>query len=494
MRLSRPHTLLTAAALCGALACLLAFAPSALADEHTELLGFGGHLPLRVDINSMWVFLAGVFVMFMQGGFAMLEVGLGRAKNAGAVVAKILTNFSVCAVGFWVAGFALAFSAGGSLIGTHGFLLAGSDPSRFFPLAFPTNHHGITVETLWFFEFGFCAVALAIVWGTTLERIKFGVYAIYGAVFSLFIYPVVAHWIFGDGWLHTQFHMQDFAGSCVVDVTGAAGAFAVLLLLGPRTGKYGPDGRSRPIPGHNMPLVGLGVLILWMGWFGFNPGSTLNALDSRAASIALVTLLAGAAGVIGALATMWVRTRTFDIGMSGNGAIAGLVAITGPAGYVRPWAGLIIGLVGGIVVVLGVFFIDRHLDDPVGSLPAHGLAGVWGALSCGLFSVPMLATHNLPGSHGGLLYTGSLDQLGSQALGIVVTAAFVFATSFVVFWLIKHTHGLRVTRDEEEAGLDISEHGMYGYPEQFIPASELVGYGPSLGRPRAVHTTKETSE
>jgi len=326
--------------------------------------------------------------------------------------------------------------------------------------------------------------------GTTLERIKFGVYVIYGLIFGALIYPIVAHWIFGGGWLVSVFHVQDFAGAIVVDVTGAAAALAALLLLGPRQGKYDVEGNSHAIPGHNMPLFGLGVLILWLGWFGFNPGSTLNALDGRFPTIVMITTIAGCFGVLAALWTMWLKTKTFDIGMAGNGAIAGLVAVTGPAGYIEPWAASIIGAVGGVIVVLGVLQIDKRLDDPVGVLAAHGLAGVWGALACGLFAAPRLAAHYLPGSHGGLFYTGSLTQLGSQALGVVVVFGFVFLTSYGVFWVIKKTYGLRVTPREEREGLDISEHGMYGYPEQFIPSAELVGFGGGPARtvpPAPVH-------
>jgi Amt family ammonium transporter len=445
-----------------------------LADATTDTLGFAGRLGADVGLNSAWVMVAAVLVMFMQAGFAMLEVGFVRGKNAGSVVAKILVNFALAALGFWAVGFALAFGGDGALLGTHGWFVAHASD---FPLAFPANRHGVTAETLWFFELVFCAVALAIVWGTTLERIKFGVYVIYAIVFSTVIYPVVAHWIFGGGWLASSVHVQDFAGSIVVDVCGAAGALAILLQLGPRRGKFGSDGRPRAIPGHNMPLFGLGVLILWLGWFGFNPGSTLTALDGRFPTIAMITQLAGSAGVVSAMVVMYVKTKTFDIGMAGNGAIAGLVAITGPAGYIDPWAAPIIGAFAGVIVVYGVLGIDRRLDDPVGALAAHGLAGMWGAIACGLFAAPRLAHHNLPGSRGGLLTTGSLVQLGSQLVGIAVVAAFTFLVSYAVFWLVGKTYGLRVSAQEENAGLDISEHGMYGYPEQFIPAPELVGYG-----------------
>jgi ammonium transporter, Amt family len=426
-----------------------------LADSVTDSLGFAGRLGTDVGVNSAWVMVAAMMVMFMQAGFAMLEIGFVRGKNAGSVVAKILINFGLAALGFWAVGFAFAFGGTGDLLGTHGWFVGHASS---FPLAFPSNPHGVTAETLWFFQFVFCAVALAIVWGTTLERIKFGVYVIYALAFSMVIYPVVAHWIFGGGWLASAVHVQDFAGSIVVDVCGASAALAVLLQLGPRRGKYASDGSPRAIPGHSMPLFGLGVLILWLGWFGFNPGSTLSALDGRFPTIAMITQLAGSSGVVAAMIVMYLKTKTFDIGMAGNGAIAGLVAVTGPAGYIDPWAAPIIGGVAGVLVVYGVLAIDRRVDDPVGALAAHGLAGAWGAIACGLFAAPRLASHNLPGSHGGLLYTGSFVQLGSQIVGVVVVVAFTFLVSYALFYAIAKTYGLRVSAADENAGLDISEH------------------------------------
>jgi Amt family ammonium transporter len=311
------------------------------------------------------------------------------------------------------------------------------------------------------------------VWGTTLERIKFGAYVIYAVVFSALIYPIISHWIFGGGWLQVSIGMQDFAGSTVVHLIGATGALAALLHLGPRIGKYGPDGKPRPIPGHSMPLVGLGVLILWLGWFGFNPGSTLGAIGNRFAEVALVTQLAAAAGVVAAVTTVYALQKTVDIGMAGNGAIAGLVGITAPSGYVEFWAAPIIGAVAGVIVVVGVLAIEKVLDDPVGALSAHGLAGIWGTLACGLFTSERLAELNGVGS-AGLFQGGGLEQLGDQALGVVVAFTCVFVVSYLVFGLIKATIGLRVSADQEEAGLDIVEHGMYGYPEQFIPVPEAA--------------------
>ncbi len=456
-----------------------------------DAVGSKNGIPDSIGINSIWVIVAGCLVMFMQAGFAFLEIGFSRAKNAGTVIAKILTNFSIAGLMYWAVGFAIAFGGPvGHVIGTHGlFLRDFGDPAKAFPIMGLSD---ATIEAKWFFQFVFCAVSLAIVWGTTLERIKFGVYAIYAVVFSALIYPIASGWVFGGGWLQGKswIGMQDFAGSTAVHLIGATGALAALLLLGPRRGKYDTTGKPRAIPGHNMPLFGLGIFILWLGWFGFNPGSTLNALDGRFTEVLIVTQLAACAGVLTALATARWKTGSIDIGMAGNGAIAALVAITAPSGYVVPWAAVVIGAVAGVIVVLGVYAIDKYIDDPVGALSAHGLAGIWGTLSCGIFTHPSLAAFNAVG-RGGLIYTGSFRQLGAQALGVAVVFAFVFVVSYATFWIIKHTYGLRVTAEEEDAGLDISEHGMYGYPEQFIPEPELVAYGARLpggssGRPSTV--------
>jgi Amt family ammonium transporter len=419
-------------------------------------------------VDTTWVIVAACFVLFMQAGFMFLEIGFSRQKNVGTVVPKILANLSIAALCYWAIGFALAFGGAGWFAGHTGAFLGNTNGDAYPAMAFSTA----TVPAKWFFQFVFCATSLAIVWGTTLERIKFGVYLIYAVVFSAVIYPIVSHWIFGGGWLAKNFGMQDFAGSTVVHLIGATGALAALLLLGPRTGKYGRDGKPNVIPGHSMPFVGLSVMILWLGWQGFNPGSTLGAIGGRFADVLVVTNLAAAAGVIGAMGTIYLVTRTFDIGMAANGAIAGLVAITAPSGYVDFWAAPIIGLVAGVIVVVSVIVIDRRLDDPVGALSSHGMAGIWGTLSCGLFTAPALAKANGIGQ-GGLFYTGSFHQLGAQALGVVAAFASVFAVSFAIFWLIKKTYGLRVSETEERHGLDIVEHGMWGYPEQFMPVPGL---------------------
>ncbi len=423
-------------------------------------------------VNTMWLIVAAVLVMFMQAGFLFLEVGFSRAKNAGLGVVKILTNYSISSIAYWAVGFAFAFGGAGEIAGDQGwFLDVSSTPSEAatqFPII---GVLGVSPAAFMFFQFVFCAVSLAIVWGTTLERIKFSAYVIYAVIFSAFIYPIISHWIFGGGWLQANLGMQDFAGSTAVHLMGATGGLAALLLLGPRRGKYGPDGKPRAIPGHSMPLVGLGVMILWLGWFGFNPGSTGGAIGLRFAEVALVTNLAAAAGVLAALTIMYLRTKTVDVGMAGNGAIAGLVAITAPSGYVEFWAAPIIGAVAGVIVVYGVVLIEKVVDDPVGALTAHGLAGIWGTLACGIFTSTRLAELNAVGDPG-LWYSGSLHQLGVQALGVGVTFAIVLIVSLAVFFVLKHTIGIRVSAEDEDAGLDISETGMYGYPEQFIPPSE----------------------
>lgn len=424
------------------------------------------------ELDVTWVLVAGVLVMFMQAGFACLEIGFSRGKNAGTVVAKVLINFATVSLAWWLAGFALAFGGDGWFAGDSGFFLSiGHVLAPGSPIPGPLDGAGSAFA---FFQLVFCAVSLAIVWGTTLERVRFIAYPIYGTVFAVLIYPLVAHWIFGGGLLHDiGMGMQDFAGSTVVHLTGATGGLAALLLLGPRRGKYAPDGTPRAIPGHSMPLFGLGVLILWLGWFGFNGGSAFGTEGNRFAEVIFVTNLAAAAGVVGAAAMVSWRVGRLDIGMVGNGAVAGLVAVTAPSGFVEFWAAPIIGLVAGVLVVVSVLAIDRVLDDPVGALSAHGIAGIWGTLSCGLFASPRLIEDaGLPGQ-AGLVYSGSLEQLGVQAIGVAIAFTVVFVLSYLTFGVIKATVGLRVTPDEERDGLDLVEHGMYGYPEQFIASGDV---------------------
>jgi Amt family ammonium transporter len=440
-------------------------------------------------IQTVWVMVAAILVMFMQVGFLFLEIGFSRMKNAGTIVPKILANFSIAALCYWAVGFALAFGGAGWFAGTAGTFLGTSNGDLFPAMAFSTA----AVPAKFFFQFVFCAVSLAIVWGTTIERIKFGAYLIYAVVFSSLIYPIISHWIFGGGWLAANVHMQDFAGSTVVHLIGATGALAALLLLGPRQGKYGNDGSPNVIPGHNMPLVGLAVLVLWFGWFGFNAGSTLGAIDGRFAEVAVVTNLAAAAGVLGAMLASQLAVKTFDIGMAGNGAIAALVAITAPSGYVEYWPAPIIGGIAGFGVVFCIIAIDRVVDDPVGALSAHGAAGIWGTLSCGLFTAPRLAEYNGIGD-GGLFYTWSFEQLGRQALGVAAAFFAVFTVSYAIFWVIKRTYGLRVSPEEERRGLDIVEHGMWGYPEQFMPVPGSEYHPPNTPGARLAGLAARTQE
>jgi ammonium transporter, Amt family len=424
-----------------------------------------------VGSDTVWVVVAALLVMFMQAGFAMLEVGFSRMKNVGTVVAKVLTNFGVASIVYWAVGFALAFGGAATwlfpLIGGSGFWPSFAPGSAMSLPAMAGSAAPAAAKFL--FQFVFCAVSLAIVWGTMLERTKFIVYVLFAIPFAGVIYPLISHQLFGGGFLQATLGAQDFAGSTVVHLTGATAGLAGLLLLGPRIGKYERgNGAPNVIPGHNMPLAQLGVLILWFGWFGFNAGSTLNATGLHFADVAVTTQLAAAAGAVAALAISYATTRTLDVGMVGNGAIAALVGITAPSGYVEPWAAIVIGAVAGAIVVVAIPIIDRRLDDPVGCLSAHGLAGVWGTLACGLFTAPALARFNGVGE-GGLLYTGSFHQLGAQAAAVAMSGAAVFALSYAAFWAIKRTVGLRVSAQEELEGLDISEHGMWGYPESFMP-------------------------
>ena len=476
-----------------ALAALLVLPGTAMAQ------GQGAINAVKGELDITWVMVACVLVLFMQAGFLLLEIGFSRQKNVGTGVAKVLVNLGVVTLAWWAVGFGISSLTGNKIFGTEGFffhtgqVVAGAEV-------------GGTDTALMLFGMLFCAVSLAIVWGTTLERIKFAAYAIYAAVFGAVIYPLVAHAVYGGGLLSDVAGrpVMDFAGSSVVHLTGAVGALAALLLLGPRIGKYDSDGRPRAIPGHSMPLVGLGVAILWVGWYGFNAGSTFGTTDNFMAEVALNTQLAAAAGVVAASLFSYLKTKSVDVGMAGNGAIAGLVAITAPSGYVEFWAAPIIGFIGGIVVVYGVYAIDKHLDDPVGALSAHGLAGIWGTLAVGLFASPRLILDGAaPGIWYGLTDGGfgaSLGQFAVQAVGVLATFAFVFAASYVVFFAIKQTIGLRVDEDEELSGLDISSHGMYGYPESFIPPEEYpggpdsVGVPPQTAKPTPVGATAMTSD
>jgi Amt family ammonium transporter len=433
---------------------------------------------LVIAASTVWVIVAAVLVMFMQAGFSFLEAGLTRMKNAGHIAAKNVLVLGIASLVYYLVGYGIAFGDGGNgLFGGSGFapsvdtlLAVGAEPFSWFGT--------IPAGAAYLFQVVFAAVSLAIVWGAMAERTKLWVYFAFGVVFTL-IYSVVSHWIWHpDGWLFAR-GMQDFAGSTVVHYQGALAALAGALLLGPRIGKFDADGRANAIPGHNMAYVTLGVLILWFGWFGFNPGSTLGVVTGDRigyfAYVALTTNVAAAAGAVGAVATSWLVLRKPDLSMMLNGVIAALVAVTAASGFVAPWAAIVIGLVAGAVAVLGVLLVERaRIDDPIGAVAVHGMAGVWGTLATGVFAVPSLA-ENLATGTGGLVYTGSFHQVGVQAIGLLAVGAFTFAASFAALWAMKATFGIRVDADVETAGLDVSEHGMWGYPEFYIPVPG--GYG-----------------
>ena len=432
---------------------------------------------VAIAASTVWVVIAAVLVMFMQAGFAFLEAGLTRMKNVGHIAAKNVLIFALASVVYYLVGFGLAFGDGGNgIVGGSGFipsidelLAIGTAPFAWFT--------AIPGAAAYLFEVVFCAVSLAIVWGAMAERTRLWVYFVFGIIYTV-LYSVVSHWIWHpDGWLF-QKGMQDFAGSTVVHYQGALAGLAGALLLGPRLGKFSADGKPNAIPGHNMAYTTLGVIILWFGWFGFNPGSTLSVDFGGVgffAYVALNTNVAAAAGVLGAVITSWVVIKKPDLSMMLNGAIAALVAITAACAFVSPWAAIVIGFVAGGIVVFGVLLVEKAgIDDPIGALAAHGMAGVWGTLSLGFLTLPEQAKKLATGS-GGLLYGGGFHQLGIQALGLVAVGAFTFSASFGVLWLMKVTVGIRTEPEVESAGLDVSEHGMWGYPEFYIPVPG--GYG-----------------
>jgi len=421
---------------------------------------------LAIAASTIWVVLAAILVMFMQAGFAFLEAGLCRVKNVGHIAAKNVLVLGIASLVYYVAGYGIAFGDGGNaFFGGSGFLPSvdellaiGSAPFSWFGT--------VPAAAGYLFQVVFAGVSLAIVWGAMAERTKLWVYFAFGAVFTL-IYSVVSHWIWHpDGWLFAL-GMQDFAGSTVVHYQGALAALAGALLLGARLGRFGADGRAVAIPGHNMAFTTLGVLILWFGWFGFNAGSAFGVENGGAvgffAYVALTTNLAAAAGAIGGVATAWIVLGRPNLEMMLNGVIAALVAITAACGFVAPWAAIVIGIVAGSAAVGGVLLVERlRIDDPIGAVAVHGLAGVWGTLATGLFAVPALAGRLGVGS-GGLVYTGSFGQLGTQALGLAAVGAFTFTASFGALWTMKRTFGIRVEPEAETNGLDAAEHGYNGH-------------------------------
>ena len=450
---------------------------------------------LLAAASTIWVVVTAVLVMFMQAGFAFLEAGLTRMKNAGHIAGKNILIFGICSIVYWAVGFGIAFGDGGGyFVGGSGFFPSVND-LIVVPVIAGDAYHGafswfaeIPGAAGYLFEVVFAGVSLAIVWGSMAERAKLWVYFAFGIVFTL-IYSVTSHWIWSpDGFLFKgaladklglgATGMQDFAGSTVVHYQGALAALAGAILLGPRIGKFGTDGRANPIPGHNIPYAVLGTFILWFGWFGFNPGSTLSVDFGGIgyfAYVATTTNIAAAAGGVSGIVTAWIVLKKPDLSMMLNGVIAALVAITAASGFVAPWAAVVIGAVSGVIAVVGVIWVEGiGIDDPIGAVAVHGMSGVWGTLACGLFTVPELAK-NLATGGGGLVYTHSFNQLGVQATGIIVVGVFTFTLSFLSLWIMKVTFGIRVDEEDETLGLDVSEHGMWGYPEFYIPVPG--GYG-----------------
>jgi len=415
--------------------------------------------------NILWTLLAAILVMFMQAGFAMVEVGFTRAKNAGNILMKNLIDFAFGSILFFLLGFGLMFGTDvGGIVGTSLFGLKGVN--------FASG--GAWILTFWFFQCVFCATASTIISGGVAERMKFPAYVIVSIVVSALIYPLFGHWAWGSlllgdegsGWLE-GLGFIDFAGSTVVHSIGGWLALAGALLLGPRTGKYTPDGTSKAIPGHNIPLAGLGVFILWFGWFGFNPGST-TSVDGTIGYIAVNTNLAAAAGVIGAMLAAWLRFGKPDVSFSLNGALAGLVGITAGCYEVSPVGSILIGLMAGILCVISVEFLDKKLkiDDPVGAVSVHGVCGAFGTLAVGFFAAPGF------GDATGVFYGGSFKLVVTQFIGVASGFLWAFGCGLILFGLLKKSMGIRVSKEEEIKGLDIEEHGMEAYPSFQIFTTE----------------------
>ena len=416
-------------------------------------------------MDNLWLVIAGCLVFLMQAGFALVEAGLTRAKNLANIMAKNLADMAVGTVAFFIIGYSIAFGDGGDLWGGVGdfFFSNSADPSVLNEGGGLTDN--VTPAASFFFQVVFAATAVTIASGAMAERTKFVTYLLFAAAMTAVIYPVVVHWTWGGGLIARMSIgdavYSDFAGSTIVHLTGGVAALVGAAMLGPRVGRYGPDGSPRAIPGHNIGYAVIGVFILWFGWFGFNAGSELAA-DNLVPFLALNTLIAASAGVIGATAVIWKVTGTPDVAIAGNGALAGLVSITAPVGAVEPWAALLIGFIGGLIVVFAVLAFDRiRIDDPVGAIAVHGVCGIWGTLSIGLFA--RYDDAFLGRENAGFFYGGGIEQLLMQAVLVVVVAAWVGATCFILFFTLRKTLGLRVDPTEEFEGLDVAEHGTSGY-------------------------------
>jgi Amt family ammonium transporter len=412
--------------------------------------------------DTIWTMLTAMLVFFMQAGFAMVEGGFTRAKNTANIMMKNLMDFCMGSIAFWLVGFGIMFGNGNALFGTTGFMVMPNTGQLYDSLSWTS----VPTLSAWFFQLVFAATAATIVSGAMAERTKFISYLLYSFVISLVFYPIVGHWIWGGGWLASR-GMLDFAGSTVVHSVGGWFALAGAIILGPRIGKYTREGKPVGIPGHSLSLAALGTFILWFGWFGFNPGSTMGVDVNAIALTATTTNLAAAAGAISAMCTAWLLLGKPDVGMALNGALAGLVAITCACAFVDPWVSIVFfGVLPGIVVVLAVVMFDRiGVDDPVGAVSVHGVCGSLGTLLLGLFH-----------TEKGLLYGGGTDFFVTQLIGVVSVFAFCFLGGVVLFKVLAATVGLRVTEEEEIEGLDVGEHGNIAYPEFHLPAfADFVG-------------------
>lgn len=432
---------------------------------------------LKVAADTVWVLITAMLVFFMNLGFACVESGFCRQKNAVNILSKNFIVFAVTTIGFWLLGWGLMFGNGSEFIGKQGLWMAeGADNSPATGDAYRGVYEALkgTGVPLWakfFFQLVFAGTAATIVSGAVAERIKYHSFILFSFIMAMAIYPVVGHWIWGGGWLQTRGFL-DFAGSTQVHSVGGWAALAGVLILGPRIGKYGAEGRINAIPGHNLPMATLGCLVLWFGWFGFNPGSTMAVDPAAIAEVAVTTNLAAAAATLTATLTAWLKLGKPDLGMTLNGALAGLVAITAGCAFVSVPVSVLIGAIAGVLVVLGVLFFDRmKVDDPVGATSVHLLNGVFGTLCVGLFATPdRIGRANNPAAKPGLFYEGgSSEQLINQLIGVGACAFYVFVVAAVAWVLLKATVGIRVTAEEEIDGLDHGEHGNEAYHSfQFI--------------------------
>ena len=439
-------------------------------------------------VDTMWVFLTAILVFFMNLGFAAVEAGFARSKNTVNILSKNFIVFAVSSLGFLIIGWGLMFGGDNPLIGTENLFILGDSDLSYYKDTLTSN---VPFWGKFFFQLVFCGTAATIVSGAVAERVKYISFIIFSFILTLFIYPIVGHWVWGGGWL-ADLGFMDFAGDTVVHSVGGWAALAGALILGPRIGKYGKDGKVNAIPGHNMSLAVIGLFVLWLGWFGFNPGSTMSFQNpSDVMHILMTTNTAAIAAILTSTITSWIFIGKPDLGMTINGCLAGLVGITGSCAYVSISASLIIGAIAGVIVVFAVMFFDRiKVDDPVGATSVHLGCGVFGTICVGLFAkegVTTLSTQN------GLFYGGGFKLLGIQLLGIIAVGVFVFAASLLVWFIIKKTIGIRVSREEEIAGLDIGEHGNIAYPD-FAPVTTMTGLSTGVQVAKSAVTTVSKSE